>query len=306
MLLYTVYLDQVFFGNLVMNYAILWATAKLSRTPAGKGRLAAGAALGAAYALALFIPGYNLLLTVWFKMIASVLIIALTFAPLQLKKFLTCLGIFYLTSFVLGGLIFGIIFYLQSVRISSINGISLIISKNFWYGLLLGVIAFGTMVKVINVLLKKRIVEKVFKLGLFIKSQGIQVRVDAFLDTGNQLTDPMTKRAVIVVEYGVLKPLLPAQVQVLFDEAGEPDVWHILSSLGDSPWRSRFSVIPFFSLGQSSGLMVGFRPDEVFIKHHERLVKIKKVVIAIYHKKIDPGNSYNALLHPRLLEIHEG
>jgi len=303
MLFYTVYLDQVFFGNLVMNYAILWATAKLGRTPAGKGRLAAGAALGAAYTLALFIPGCTLLLTVWFKIIASIMIISLTFAPLQPKKFFTCVCVFYLTSFFLGGLIFGIIFYFQPVRIFNINGASLIISKNFWCGLLLGIIAFCVVVKVINPLLQKRVIEKLFKLVLLIKFRGVQVQADAFLDTGNQLTDPMTKQAVIVVEYDVLKPLLPAEVQVLFDEDGELDVWHVLSSLGENPWRSRFSVIPFYSLGRSDGLMLGFRPDEVTFKHRGRLVQIKKVVIAIYHKKIDPGNSYNALIHPRLLEI---
>jgi len=303
MLFYTVYLDQVFFGNLVMNYTILWATAKICRQPAGKGRLVAGATLGAAYTLALFAPGSSLLLTVWFKIIASVMIISLAFTPLQPKKFLTCLCVFYLTSFVLGGLIFGMIFFIQPVRIAGINGINLIISKNFWRGLFLGLIAFGVVVKVINPLLQKRIIEKIFKIVLLIKSQGVQVQVNAFLDTGNQLTDPMTKRAVIVVEYGVLKPLLPAEVQVLFDKAGEPDVWHILGSLGESPWRSRFSVIPFNSLGHSGGLMVGFRPDEVFFIHREQLIQIKKVVIAIYHKKIDPGNSCNALMNPRLLEI---
>ena len=33
---FTVYLDQVFLGNMVMNYIILWAAAKISRVPVGK------------------------------------------------------------------------------------------------------------------------------------------------------------------------------------------------------------------------------------------------------------------------------
>lgn len=303
MLLYTVYLDQVFFGNLIMNYAILWATAKISRTAAGKVRLIAGAALGAAYTLILFIPGSSLLLTVWFKLIASVLIIALTFAPFRLKEFLICLGTFYLTSFVLGGLVLGLIFYLQPFSLFSVHGAGLVISEKFWYGLLLGAIAFGVAIKTVSHLLEKGIIEKVFRLGIFIQSHGVRVRADAFLDTGNQLTDPLTRRAVIVVEYDVLKPLLPAEVQVYFEQADEPDVWHVLGALGDNPWRSRFSAIPFFSLGRSAGLMVGFRPDEVFFEQEGQPVHINKVIIAIYHKKIDPANAYNALLHPRLLEM---
>lgn len=300
---YTVYLDQVFCGNLVMNYLILWATAKISRTPAGKARLAAGAAFGAAYALALFIPGNSLLFSVWFKMIASIIITALAFAPLRPKKFFLCLGIFYLTSFLLGGLILGMIFYLQPFCLASINGIGLLITEKFWYGTGLGLIAFGVIVKLLTPLLKKQVIEKIFKYVLIVKFQGVKVRVDAFLDTGNQLIDPMTKRAVIVAEYSVLKPLLPAEVQVFFEQAEAPDVWQVLGSLGESPARARFSVVPFNSLGHSGGLMIGFRPDQISFIHRGRLVQIKKVIVAIYHKKIDPGNAYNALMHPRLLEI---
>lgn len=303
MLSYTVYLDQVFCGNLIMNYLILWATAKISRTPAAQGRLAAGAAVGAAYALTMFIPGYHLLFTVWFKMIASVMITALVFAPLRPKKFLFCLGVFYLNSFLLGGLILGIIFYLQPVRMASVNGAGWLIAENFWFGAGLGAIAFAIIIKWLAPRLKKQVIEKMFKYVLFIKSGAAQVRVDAFLDTGNQLIDPMTRRAVIVAEYSVLKPLLPAAVQVFFEREEAPDVWQVLGSLGKIPERARFSVIPFRSLGHAGGLMVGFRPDQVSFTHRGRLVQMKKVIVAIYHKNIDPGNAYNALMHPRLLEM---
>ncbi|MCL6479936.1 MAG: sigma-E processing peptidase SpoIIGA, partial [Peptococcaceae bacterium] len=105
-----------------MNYAILWAAAKLSRTPFSKGRLAAGAALGATYSLALFLPESAFLTSVWFKTMASVLITATTFAPLPPKKFLACLSSFYLASFVLGGFIFGMIFFIHSGQVNNVNG----------------------------------------------------------------------------------------------------------------------------------------------------------------------------------------
>lgn len=301
-MLYTVYLDQVFFGNLLINYLILWATAKLSQTKAGSGRLLAGALLGACYTLVLFVPGADLLLTIWFKFIAAALIISLTFAPMRLKRFCICLGTFYLTSFVFGGLVLGIAFYFQPYQLASINGTGLVLTENFWYGLLLGATAFCAVVRVVTFLLENKIAQKLFRLGLFVRFQGVQIRVDAFLDTGNQLLDPMTGQAVMVVEYDALKPLLPAEVKPFFEQAEEPDVWHVLNALSDHPWRARFRAIPFFSLGRSQGLMLGFRPDEVYFKQNGRRLQVEKVVIAIYHKEIDPGNAYNALLHPRLLE----
>jgi len=303
LVIYTVYLDQVFIGNLIMNYIILWAAARLSRIPAGAGRLVAGAALGAAYSLVLFILGNSFLLSVWFKMIASLLIVAITFAPIQPQKFLACLGTFYLTSFVLGGLIFGMIFFIQPARISGLNSTGWVNSGYFWPGLLSGIAVFGAAGKGVSALLHRRLFENLFKLVILIKSQGVQVQVDALLDTGNQLKDPVTKQAVIVVEYDVLKPLLPAEVQALFDETREPDVWHILGSLSENSWISRFSVIPFNSLGRTNGLMLGFRPDEVIAVRQQQPVRINKAVIAIYHKKMDPGDSYHALMHPDLLDL---
>jgi stage II sporulation protein GA (sporulation sigma-E factor processing peptidase) len=138
-------------------------------------------------------------------------------------------------------------------------------------------------------------------MDLLIRSGGEQVSAEAFLDTGNSLKDPLTRRPVIIVEYAVLKPLLPREAQLCFDKGGEPDVWGFLGSLGGNRSASRFSAVPFHSLGNVNGLMVGFRPDEVLIERHGQFVSTGKVVIAICHKRLDPGGSYNALLSPELL-----
>ncbi|OPX88358.1 MAG: Sporulation factor SpoIIGA [Pelotomaculum sp. PtaB.Bin104] len=298
---YTVYLDQVFLGNLIMNYTILWAAAKLVRTPAGKGRLAAGAALGAFYALAILIPG-SFFPSVWCKIIASVMITTVVFAPLHPKRFLACLGSFYLTSFVLGGLIFGMIFFIQPAQISGLNTAGRTNLNYFWPGLILGLTAFGAASRGITTLLQKRYFENLFRTVILIRAWGDHVQVDAILDTGNQLVDPMTKQAVIVVEYSVLKSLLPGELQALFEEPGEPDVWRMLGLIGESPWGSRFGVVPFRSLGCDQGLMLGFRPDEVVVMRKEHQIRVSRVVIAIHQKKMDPDNSYHALIHPHILD----
>jgi len=299
---YTVYLDQAFFGNMVMNYAILWAAAKLSRTAACKWRLVAGAALGACYALTLFIPGDQFLFSIWFKTIASVVITAVAFVPLPSGKFLACLGCFYLTSFTLGGLIFGMIFFIQSGRLAGYNGVGVVVAEYFWPGLFWGLAAFWAAGRGVAALLKKGSWENLFKMDLVVKWNGAQVRTGAILDSGNHLKDPMTQNPVVVMEYPALKSLLPAQVQVHFERVGEPDVWGILSSLAESGIAPRFSAVPFQSLGRANGLLLGFRPDEAVVERTGRQTRLDKVVIAIYHKKLDPAGSYQALLGHGLME----
>lgn len=300
---YKVYLDQVFLGNLVMNYAILWAAAKLSRSSIPGTRLLAGAALGAFYALAVFIPGAGFLQSIWFKTMASAIIVAVTFYPLTVRRFLIYLGCFFLASFTLGGLTIGMIFYLHSGQLSGWGSVGKVLSSNFWPGILLGLIALWAASNGFAALLKKGKFENLFRIPVLIKSGGKQVRVEALLDTGNQLKDPMTQNPVVVVEYDYLKSLLPEEVKSGIERDGEANVWDILGSLSESSHISRFSAVPFQSLGRANGMMLGFRPDEVVIERQGKLARPGRVVVGICRNKLDPEGSYHALLGPNVLEL---
>ncbi|MCL6559205.1 MAG: sigma-E processing peptidase SpoIIGA [Firmicutes bacterium] len=297
-----VYLDQFVLGNFTINYLILWAASKVSRVNINKLRLLLGAALGAAYSLAVFLPGQGVLLAIYSKLAASVLIALAAAFPMPVKKFFTYLAVFYLVSFTLGGMVFGFIFFLNSSPVFNHNGVGTVVHDYFWPGLFIGVLVFYAAGKGTACLLRGRALENILKMALVIKFGGKQVKVDALMDTGNQLVDPLTGQPVIVVEYSAVKPILPLELEGAFPEAGEPDVWSILGSLGESRWAGRFSAVPFNSLGRTGGFMVGFRPDEVLVEQRGHLMPAKKTVVAICHKKLDTGSSYSALLHPHLLE----
>jgi len=300
---YTVYLDQVILGNLVMNYIILWATARLSRVSANKMRLLSGSALGALYVLTVFLPGLNFLLATGFKIAVSFLIILAAFAPLPPARFFTCLGCFYLTSFALGGLVFGFIFFLHSgpLPAGDIGGVLMVIGDYFWYGTLLALLAFWAAVRGYTALMRSRLTEGLFKMVLKIGFWDRQIEVKALLDTGNRLSDPMTMQPVIIVEYDVLKPVLPPVLQQVLASPGDPVCLRSLESLSESRWSSRFCLIPFQSLGRDGGLLAGFRPDTVEVVQGRYLLQFEKAVIAVYHKRLDPEGSYHALLPPDLL-----
>ena len=52
-----VYIDKVFVLNLSIDYLLLLTAARLTGAPLQRGRLLCGAAMGALYAVAVFLPG---------------------------------------------------------------------------------------------------------------------------------------------------------------------------------------------------------------------------------------------------------
>lgn len=298
---YTVFLDQVFIGNLVINYAILWAAAKLARIPIIKWRIAVGAVLGAFYSLALFLPANSFLFAFWFKIVASLIIAAAAFAPLNIKNLFICLGCFYLTSFVLGGLTLGLIFFTHSGRVIDYRGISAVVAEHFWPGIFLGLAALWGTGKGVAGLIKKGSFDRLYRMNITIRYNDSEVNVMALLDTGNSLKDPLTGRPIIIAEYTALKPLLPEELLLCLEKDGKPDVWEFLGSLTGHHNVTRYSAVPFQSLGNINGLMIGFRPDAVFIDRAGQPVEIEKVVIAICKEQLDPAGGYKALLGAALL-----
>jgi len=300
---YVVYVDQVFLGNLVMNYVVLWAAGRLGRVRVSFLRLLLAAGIGDIYSLLAFLPGLDQLFSLPVKLLFSLIMVLTAFAPLPWRVLAGCLGGFYLASFSLGGMVLGFT-YLLHTNASLVNEagkIPAVISRHFWSGCLLALLFFWTVYAVGGWLLRKRGSQQRFQVPLGICLSGRRVEVEALVDTGNSLTDPLTGEPVIVVEYDVLKEILPPVVKSFF-EGQCFDYTSLLVALSGTPWATRFRVLPFQSLGLKHGLLIGLRPDRVEIDQGEKKVLVDKVVVGIYRHRLHTGSTYHALLHPALLE----
>ena len=58
-------------------------------------------------------------------------------------------------------------------------------------------------------------------------------------------------------------------------------------------------MIPYNSIGQEHGVLVGVIPDEFYVSENKNTWVRKDVAIALYDKKI--SNRYSALLGPDLI-----
>ncbi|MFT9498227.1 sigma-E processing peptidase SpoIIGA, partial [Anaerosolibacter sp.] len=106
-----VYGEYLFIENLLMNWLILYLTAYFSKTKVPKYKVWVGATVGAIYAFVVFFPSLTFLYSMIMKIVASMLIIVITFMPYQFKHFFKLVGIFYLISFMFGGAAFALFYF---------------------------------------------------------------------------------------------------------------------------------------------------------------------------------------------------
>lgn len=295
-----VYGDVIFLENLIMNYLILWSTARLTRYSYSKIKLLIAAVLGATYAVLSYFPIYSYLFGFLMKVLFSLLMVIIAFTPIHFHLLLKLTGIFYIVSFVFGGAAFGLFYFINGLTLTS-NGISFI--GDFPVKILcVAVFAAYFTIKYSWDYIQHRIKRERIVLKIEICFDNKQLLLDALVDTGNSLKDPITNAPVMITEYETIKELLPDDVQKIFEHSGENDLNAIAEIMTDSKWATRFRIIPFKSLGKENGMLVGFRPDIVTIFDSEKEIQLRNIVIAIYRKNLSKDGEYSALIHPEMLK----
>ena len=119
------------------------------------------------------------------------------------------------------------------------------------------------------------------------------------LDTGNQLREPITGDAVIVVEKERLYEILPGSILNNIDKIIGGD-WGENEELLN--YRTRFRMIPFKSIGKQNGILLGFRVDEVNVITDIDKIINQKVIVCIYNEVLTRTNTYSALIGLDMLE----
>jgi stage II sporulation protein GA (sporulation sigma-E factor processing peptidase) len=291
-----VYVDVLLAENIIMNYIIIWLTSRIIKTKVKPVKFFAAAIIGALYALLLFFPGYAVLYSVVMKVLLSFLIIVVAFTPSRVRGFIKQLSVFYLVSFILGGAVFGL-FYLTNSGTTSVGGIFLIdgVSPSILIGA--GLITFAFVMLCVIPLynyLEKRSLCMDFSIGI----EGKEVGLRGLMDTGNDLFDPITRYPVIIVEYSAVKEIMPEGLRKVFDEKREDDLEQVYLGVKESGWVSRLRLIPFSSLGNEKGMLLGFKADYVKVGNKS----YSDIIIAVYSKVLSADSEYTALLNPELIK----
>ncbi|MGE4284240.1 MAG: sigma-E processing peptidase SpoIIGA [Clostridia bacterium] len=297
-----VYVDVLFIVNLLINYALLWTTGKMSKQKISTVRLLTGAAVGAIYAVIMFFPAFKIYYTMMAKVVFSMLLIAIAFNIEKVRVFFRVLATFYAVSFTFGGAALGLFYF---TNVGAFAGALLsngIIYFNLpWKTLIISSMIAYIIIRITWRVLQKNLHKENMLIPLQIMFDNKSICVDALIDTGNSLHDPISNFPVVIVEFQAVKELLPSEIQNIFNEYGDNDLNVISKVMSESIWISRFRLIPFSSLGKENGMLIGFKPDEIEIVEDGRKKDLKDIIIGIYNKRLSRDDTYKALLHPEVI-----
>ncbi len=187
--------------------------------------------------------------------------------------------------------------YTAVVKISSlfINEAYLLLRHYFGIGNMI-ILVCGAGLSYLSVILLRYIIKSnTYYHSVNIMRSNKSVNTVGLVDTGNSLIEPISRKPVIIAELRAIKELLPKDFAMLYTSEGKCSLMDAVASINDEQFRKSIRIIPFNSIGNENGVMLGFVADKVDIDGNS----IKKPIVAIYKNDLCKNGLYNTLLSPR-------
>ena len=70
----------------------------------------------------------------------------------------------------------------------------------------------------------------------------------------------------------------------------------------DDCWASRLRILPYRTVGRADAWLVALRPDGLSLQMGERRYEIRHVLIGLTLVSLSPDGTYQAIVHPSLLQ----
>ncbi len=292
-------MDVIWLDNLLVNFVVLWLTWKISGNNAPMWRLWCSACIGACYTILLILPGFSVLSTFILKIMLSLAMLAVGFRISSFSAGLKLLGYFYGITFLMGGAAFGF-YYFFNADIHVSQGMFLI--KDFPIKIIIYSMAFIIMLyRWLWPLLQLRINHHQLVYKVKIHFGDDSVILDGFLDTGNELADPISGRPVMVVEFDSIRIILPAEIEKIYKEGKEQQLDYVTEILSESTWINRFFIVPYSTLNTNNDYLLAFRPDSIEILTEGSWLETKQSLVGIRNRKLSTDDEYHALIQPQII-----
>ncbi len=276
-----IYGDVLFVMNLLLDYGLLLATAKIAACPFVRMRLLLGACLGAVYALLIFVPGMQWL-DRW-PVRGGVGVAMALIAYGGERRFFHLLLVFFTVTAALGG---GVL------ALTNVGGATLYRGVVSTGADLTAVLLAGSGGCALLAFLfrraapgrgRRRCVEVQIALGD--KSACFR----ALVDTGNSLTD-RANRQVVIADWQVLARILPAGTALSETEVRCPSLGFQKLAAVLEPGRVR--LLSYRTVGVSDGLLLALRPDSVTVDGRHR----PGALVAASAHPVSDGGEYEGLV----------
>lgn len=282
------YVEYVFAENFIIDFILLYVTGKLIKRNIIYKRLVIASLLGALYVILTAYVGKDFMTYFIVKFSISVLMIMIAFDTKGVLLNIRVILCFYITSLTMVGVITAL-YYVTYDRLT-VNAIVI--------SLFIGYLALHFFFKET----KQRIDKSNFMRTLVINFGEKTKSIRAFIDTGNELSDPITGKPVIVVNIESIKGLLNEELYnniLKFYEDKETNLEKIFNESNNSNLR----LIRYHTISSKGDTMICMKPDAIVVKGNDESFLAADALIGLYPKKISRNDDYDALLFNKILEM---
>ena len=315
------YIDIYFLENVLMNFIILFGTAKVRRIKINWVRILIASIIGALCSTIIIVASNKLgrksiqfedtklkeksiaeniniineeekIGSLIIKIVLSIVMIKVAYNIKFNKGLIKTLIVFYLISFATAGIAMALIYSNAFTIVKFENNPENITRKMSQQSLMKNAIISGSIGFIITFLAFKYDKSKITKndliCELIIKIGNKKVRLKALIDTGNSLKYSNTNDNVIIVEKNKIfsEDEFKKYIEGGSDENEEKNY--------KNANNTKLRLIPFKSIGKENGVLIGIKPDEVIMIKDEKITKVENVIIGMYEKKI--GTKYSAII----------
>lgn len=298
----TVYLDVIWLLNLFFDSLLLYLTALFLKRSVRIWRVFAGGFIGSLIILFTFTPINDITGRPISKLLCSVLMILAVFGYKRWRFFIKGLLTLYLTTFLLGGTIIGVHYFIQfdpnlttSVFLSTVHGFGDPIS---WLFVIIGFpIAWHfSKTNIESMEMTKIQFDQIVTVSLTI--DGHIFTFKGLVDSGNQLYDPLSKMPVMFVS-------VKNQLETISDPIKKlvADSEAVIMGTTDIPedWQNRLRIIPCSVVGQERQLIVAIKPDRIQITKGDDEYLYDKGLVSFTMQQLSADDAFQCIVHPKML-----
>ncbi len=261
-----VYAEYLFAENFITGILILYFTGRLCGCAANKFRIAAGGVLCGLFSFTIFVRIPLPFSSVTTKLVFSVLVcgVAFSFSALRRRGGWKLVPVFYIVSFLLGGITFAVLFVTGFCGAAG-NGYLYLPAPTYacvMLGIGSGYLAGAFLIRQI----KNKVRSEKLQYEAVVEIGDSKFSFSAYTDTGNGLCDPISHAPVSVIT-----------------EAGARRIYQMLSP---QERACRYCVIPFRAAGTENGTMDGIRADRITLNDGR---SFSPVIFAVYRGDFRTG-----------------
>lgn len=260
-----IYLDIVVLENFIIDAFLIKITSKIIRTSVTMKRLLIASLIGGIYTITFCIPLLKVFSTILFQIGVAYFIIAVSFQNYGIKAKIKAVGVFLLLSIVLSGMCYLLVLLQCNFEIAS----NFFVVENSVKNIIISLVLLYFLGDRIVSYFRERTLISNFRYEIEVEVNNLRYNIKGFLDTGNELREPITNLPCILIEEGLIHDFKKTNQNIY--------------------------LIPYCAIGVK-GNLEGIKVDKVMIRREGERWREVKAIICPCSEVFSRDREFNALL----------